>query len=314
MRKLTFFLILVMLVAGALRAPAQRAGRLPFEKKKIALNSPSSYRNRFARIDPKTGQEIYYDHKPRILLLDARSGKYALKWIGFDGKDKAVYYQRPDAIDAVVSASVSRMADGRYLYRYNVQNLPSSGQALSAFALQYFAQDIRPRRVDGVYVGQMSQNREMKDGRWIDFGMLPTLRPAVLPGRKIELELESPIPPGLVECRVAGGRQGIEVAGEDPPDDLLHLLPGYEAWPKGYTIGPVDYVKHSSTEYANYLGERLYLFRKLGWVSATAGGWYEQNLRSNKVVELFKRADQDFKTGNITSEFYNLIQSMQVGR
>jgi hypothetical protein len=308
MKKLALILTLITFVAGAQRTPSLRAGRLPFEKKKITLSSPTSYHKRLAGIDPKTGQEIYYDHKPRIQLLNARSGKYALKWTGFDGKDKIVFYQRPDAIDAVVSGSVSKTASGQFLYRYTIQNLPSSGQKLSAFALQYFAQNIRPAKVAGIYVGQMSPNLAMKDGRWVSFGMVGS---GILPGRTIELELESPVSPGLVECRVAGGTQGIEVAGEDPPDDLLRLLPGYEAWPKGYTIGPVDYLKHSPTDYAKYLGERLSLFRKLGWVSPAVVGWYEQNLRTGNLVDLFAGADRDLRMGNITSEFYDLIQIMK---
>jgi hypothetical protein len=52
----------------------------------------------------KTGQERFYDPKPRVSLLNERAGLYALKWVGYDGMEKTIVYQRPDAIDAIVIA------------------------------------------------------------------------------------------------------------------------------------------------------------------------------------------------------------------
>src|SRR5205085_4210393 len=102
MRLLTLFaLALVMQTAGALQ-------RLPFQKKRLILQSPTSYEKRILRYDSKTGEPIYYDPKPRVVPLDVKSGKYGLRWIGYDGKEKTIIYQRPDVIDAVISASVSK--------------------------------------------------------------------------------------------------------------------------------------------------------------------------------------------------------------
>ena len=286
-------------------------GRLPFQKRKITLKSPATYEKPILRYDPKTGEPVYYDPKPRVVLLNLKSGEYALRWIGYDGRGKTIVYQRPDAIDAVVSASVSRRPLGYYLYTYNIKNLPSSGEYLSAFAIQTFASDVKPMRIHNSYVGPMSNNKEMKDGNWFYFGM-SNLGIGIVAGRNVELKLESSAPPGLVECRITGGRLGMKGVGEEPPQELADVLPGYEAWPKGYTIGPIDKMKFlSATERVKYLAERLPRFRKLGWMTTTALGWYERTLRSNNLDEVFKRADRDLKAGNITSEVFDLIQAMK---
>src|SRR6266705_2657772 len=112
--------------------------RLPVQKKPIAIEGPKQYEKRMLRYDTRTGQSVYYDPKPNVVLLDEKSGRYALKWIGYDGKQKTVVYQRPDRVDAVVSASVSITDSGRFLYVYRIDNLPSSGQRLSDFVVQTF--------------------------------------------------------------------------------------------------------------------------------------------------------------------------------
>uniref|UniRef100_A0A7C3KAM5 Uncharacterized protein n=1 Tax=Oscillatoriales cyanobacterium SpSt-418 TaxID=2282169 RepID=A0A7C3KAM5_9CYAN len=310
-----FLLLIVVLAAaaGAQHPPIKKVQRLPFQKKQIALKAPTNYAKRFVRVDPKTGQEIYYDPKPRVELLDAKSGKYALKWIGYDGKEKMVTYQRPDAIDAVVMASVSKMATGQYMYIYNIQNLESSGQNLASFSVQNYASDVKSVKIPHISVGKMSKSiNEFKSGNWVDFGIFPNFRPAVLPGRSVKLKLESSAPPGLVECRITGGKQGIEVVGEEPPEDLLDILPGYEAWPSGYTIGPIDSLKAlSPSERAKYILKLLPQFHRLGWITADALRWYEQNLTGNNWENIYKRADQDLKAGDVTTEVFSIIQGMR---
>uniref|UniRef100_A0A7C3PF51 Uncharacterized protein n=1 Tax=Oscillatoriales cyanobacterium SpSt-418 TaxID=2282169 RepID=A0A7C3PF51_9CYAN len=305
-------LVLVTQAAGAQHPPSQRTQRLPFQKKQITLKSPTNYEKRILRIDPKTGQAIYYDPKPWVELLDAKSGRYALKWIGYDGKEKTIFYQRPDAIDAVVSASVSKTASGQYLYTYSIQNLPSSGQHLTTFAIQTFASDVKPKPIGNVYIGRISKNiKEMKDGNWIGFG-LSGFKPAVVPGRNIELRLESSAPPGLVECRITGGVQGMKGVGEEMPEELESILPRYEAWPSGYTIGPVDNLKNlSPSERINYIRKLLPQFQRLGWITGDARRWYEQNLMADNLENIYKRTDQDLKTGDITTEVFAIIQGMR---
>ena len=284
-------------------------GRLPFQKKQITLESPTTYEKRILRYDSRTGEPVYYDPKPRVVPLDMKSGKYALRWIGYDGAQRTILYQRHDAIDAVVSASVSRTSSGQYLYVYTIKNLPSSGQHLSEFVLQTFASDSNPMTVGGAYVGKFSVNKEMKDGNWIGFGF--TERGAALPGTSIELRLMSAAPPGLVECRIAGGLFGMIGVGEEPPQELENVLPIYEDWPKGYTIGPVDHLKPlSPTERAKYLLQRLPQFRQLGWMTADALRRYQQDLRRGNFDQAYRHAEQDLKTGKITTEVQDMIQSI----
>src|SRR5438874_3537246 len=99
MKRLILFFALWLPVAGTTHPPLQKLQRLPLQKKQINFRSPKNYEKRILRYDEKTGQPIYYDPKPEVKLLDAKSGEYAFKWIGYDGKEKTVIYQRRDAID-----------------------------------------------------------------------------------------------------------------------------------------------------------------------------------------------------------------------
>lgn len=305
-KRTTLALFTVIIVAQT----ASGQGRLPSQKKPIVLRSPTTYEKRILRYDAKTGQPVYYDPKPVIVPLDGRSGKYGLRWIGYDGKIKTIIYQRHDALDAVVSASVSKTASGRYLYTYKILNLPSSGQHLSIFALQTFASDVKPISVGYGYLGQFSGIREMREGNWIGFGST-NLDEAVTPGGSVELKVISSAPPGLVECRIAGGGFGMKGVGEEPPEELEAALPGYEAWPKAHTIGPIDNLKSvSRTVYTKYLLDQLRQFRKLGWMTADALRWFGQNLGRDNLGQVYKRAQQDLKAGKITTEVHDIIQAI----
>uniref|UniRef100_A0A7C3PGF3 Uncharacterized protein n=1 Tax=Oscillatoriales cyanobacterium SpSt-418 TaxID=2282169 RepID=A0A7C3PGF3_9CYAN len=300
-----------MQVAGVERPPSQKTQRLPFQKKHLIFESPKSYEKRILRYDPKTGKPIYYDPKPRVILLDAKSGKYAFKWIGYDGKEKTIIFQRADAIDAIISASTSKIASGRYLYIYNIENLPSSGQYLSGFAVQTHTSDVSPIRMSSGYIGKMSKNKEMKDGNWIYFGS-SYIKLVAVPGRNIEFRLESSAPPGLVECRIHAGDLGLKGVGEEMPQELENILPYYQDWPSGYTIGPIDNLKTlSPSERAKYILGLLPQFQRLGWITGDARRWYEQNLMADNLENIYKRADQDLKTGDITTEVFAIIQGMR---
>ena len=77
------------------------------------------------------------------------------------------------------------------------------------------------------------------------------------------------------------------------------------------TIGPTDYLKSfAATEHAKYLLARLPQFRKLGWMTADALRWYEQNLRRSNFDQAYRHAEQDLKTGKITTEVHDMIQAM----
>ena len=302
-------LIALFLLALATQTAIAQS-RLPFQKKRITLKSPATYEKRILRYDSKTGQPIYYDPKPRVVSLDVKSGKYGLRWIGYDGREKTIVYQRPDAIDAEIRASVSRTAAGQYLYVYNIRNLVSSGQYLSGFALQTFGPNVKPIPIGDGYVGRMSNNEEMRVGNWVYFGT-SNFGSAIGPGRNIELKLMSSSGPGLVECRITGGIVKMIGVGEEPPQELENVLPGYKVWPSAYTIGPVDYLTYlSSSERIKYLLERLPQFQRLGWMAPNVRRWYEQNLTSDSG-RLLERADQDLRAGKITTEFRDMIRAIR---
>jgi hypothetical protein len=293
---------------GALQSSNQSAQRLPLQKKEIVLKSPTNYAQRFLGMDPKTGKEINYDPKPQVVLLDAKSGAYALKWIGYDRKEKTIIYHRPDAIDVIISASVRRHSSGQYVYTYTINNLRTSLQNVFGFAVQSFASDARPLRIADVFVGPMSSTvREMSEGKWLYFAVLGT-KPGIAAGRRVEHQILSSAPPGLVECR-AVGITGMRGVGEEPPQELENALPGYEAWPSGYTIGPVDQFKEFSlNKRVNYIRKRLSQVQQLGWVVNDLVPWYEQNLRADNLEQVFKRATNDFKASRMTSELLAMIE------
>ena len=119
--------LVLLSIALSLLSAQGRSGnvnRAPLQKREIRLQSPSKYERRIIGQNPRTGEFRYYDPKPEVVALDARSGKYGLRWIGYDGKTKTVIYYRPDAIEVVVSSSVSSELGGRYVYTYKIMNLP----------------------------------------------------------------------------------------------------------------------------------------------------------------------------------------------
>src|SRR5437868_4180540 len=102
MKHLLLILALGMQVAAASCSQPQqaqtKAQRQPLEKHPHEYRTPTNYTLRERGYDPRTGRVITYDHKPRVELIDARAGKYAFKWIGFDGRERVVIFQRSDAI------------------------------------------------------------------------------------------------------------------------------------------------------------------------------------------------------------------------
>jgi hypothetical protein len=301
-----FLFLTSCLLAGMGQQRSIGPSRVPLEKSQIALRSPVKYERRVIGQNPTTRESIYYDPKPQVVVLDPRTRKYGLRWIGYDGKEKTVIYQKPDGIDIVVSASVSQVGGGQFLYSYNVSNLKSSTQYLSTFALQNYSAKVNPTRTQGLYVGGITRNsREFKEGNWVGFSVLSQ---DVSPGHNLEVSLRSASPPGLVECRVAGvlGMKGV---GEEMPQELENLLPGYEAWPHGYTIGPIDeLMSRSRGERVKYLINLFPQLRKLGWVSPVVARWYEQNLKQGNFSEVVKHSEQDVNTGKITPEIRAMIQ------
>jgi hypothetical protein len=288
------------------------AHREQMEKTQKEYKTPTNYEWRDRGYDPKTGNPITYDHKPRVEVVDAKAGKYAFKWIGYDGKEKTVIFQREDAIDVIVSASVSKTPDGRYLYSYEVQNLRSSGTYLTTLVIQNFAANVE--RVYGAILhgGNMSNAiYQFREGNWLGFHDTSD-DVQINPGQTVKVQLTSSAPPGLVGCAAVGGPLAMEVPDEEMPSALENLLPGYEEWPHGYTIGPVDRLKtFSSQERVTYLLNNLPQFRKLGWMTDQALGRYEEYLKAGNLNPIFSRIDEDLKTEKITSEVFAIVQAMK---
>lgn len=344
MVRFLLFLVLIALTGCAAnssqRAQPEKVRRVPMQKSNIAIQSPAKYEKR-GSTDPKTGKPVSYDPKPQVIVVDAKAGKYQFRWIGYDGKEKVIEYQRADAIDVLVSASAKRTDAGQYLYTYSIENLPSSATYISHFIVQNFAADTRPieingkatttkdisllkafrnatsdsksGNIEGMFIGEMSNDiYRFSEGNWISFGILPEFKPAVVPGQKIEIKLLSDAPPGLVGCSATGGERTLKGVGEHMPTELEDMLPGYEGFPGGSTIGPVDSLKTlSSAQKASYLRERLGVFKKLGWITSDASQRYEKSLKEGDIEAVVKSAGQDLSAEQITSEVFAIIQAMK---
>ncbi len=291
--------------------PRTKAQRRPLEKQQHEYKVPTDYDPRDRGYDPKTGELITYDHKPRMEVLDEKAGKYAFKWVGYNGTEKTIIYQRKDAVDVVVGAEVSRTPGGQYLYTYEVQNLASSGTYLRKFVIQNFAPDVEPDKMGVMFVGQMSNFiYQFSEGNWISFAdVSDDLQ--IDPGQAVKVRLTSSAPPGLVGCRVAGGQSVLKGVGEDMPVALANLLPGYEEWPWGSTVGPVDDLKTlPDAERAKYILDWLPQFRSLGWITDYAATRYEQHLQGGDLNAALRRVEQDLKAEQITTEVFAIVKGV----
>jgi hypothetical protein len=306
--------IAIFLTASLAVTPAQQLQRVALQKKKIELKPPSTWSKSFVRIDPQTKKEIYHDPKPRLEVANAKAGKYYMKWISHDGKEKVIVYQRPDCVDVIVIASATRSASG-YEYEYTVQNLKTSGDYLNGFAVQNFSADVLPKRpsnVNNVLIGNMSAGI-FGGGNWIRFAPIPP-HPKVQPGQTVKFRLYSQSPPALVECRVNGGDFVIKGVGEELPPELEALILGHDALPRGYTIGPSDDLRGmSKEEKISYLLKTLPQCQKQGWVTTRVLQTYEQLLRQGDLQGIFTRTANDLKADSITTEVFAIIEGVKGG-
>jgi hypothetical protein len=287
-----------------------RVQRKPLEKQRRDYQTPANYSPRELGYDRTTGKVVTYDHKPRVELKDDKAGKYEFKWIGYDGKEKAVLFQRGDVLDAVVTASVSKTSDNQYIYSYVVENLPTSAAYLKRFVVQNLATDVIPDNGGPFVAFKMSKAIEQfKDGNWLSFDDVSD-DIQINPGQKVQIRLRSSAPPGLVECR-ASIETVMNGGDEEMPSALENLLPGYEDFPKGYTIGPVEDLKRFTTEERmKYMVEKLPQFRKAGWITDDAAVRYERLLKKNQTAGLVTSVDQDLQSEQVLPEFAALIRSM----
>jgi hypothetical protein len=290
------------------RIQQEKAERKPFQKSSAAIKSPTSYLKR----ETEKGT---YDPRPRVVPVDEKAGKYELRWIGYDGKEKIIKYQRHDAIDAIVEASIEKTPEGRYTYRYLVKNLPSSPAYLHGFIVQTFSPDIKdgsPMEIDNVLIGHMSQNiSEFSKGVWRNFVPLGETRPKVVAGRSIEFSLTSSALPGIVGCRATAGDITLKGVGEHMPSELESAMPGYEELAKGYTIGPVEKLSiMSKSERSKYLLENLQKFQEAGWMSSGTAAIYKSILEKEDLAGALAQAKKDLEKEFITSEAFHIIEGL----
>lgn len=320
MKTIVIFLILVIQAACVATSQeicnnanqqTQKIERRPLPKSDFVLKSPTEYLKR-EREDSKTGKVVEYDPRPQIVPVDVKAGKYHLKWIGYDGKEKIIEYQRKDAIDAIVTAVVLKNNEGKYTYIYTIQNLLSSPTYLSHFAVQNFASDVEPMKMKGMHVGKMSnQIFQFSKGHWVSFAPLTEIKAQFMPGTSPNLNLTSASLPGFVECRITGGDLTLKGVGEHMPYELESALGGYNVLPKGYTIGPIDKLKTMATEErAKYLLDLLPKFQEIGWMTSEVRPCYQGMLTRNDLAATLKRAEQDLKAERIASEVYSIIEGL----
>jgi hypothetical protein len=307
---LILFTLQLMCLDGQPVSGREQVRRVPLERPKLSLRTPKLYARREIGIDPKTGDILYYDPKPQVKVINRESGQYELRWIGYDGKEKVVRYQPSNVIDVIVSATTSRESN-KIRYTYTLQNLPSSALPLTGFIVQHFSNVVEPIRIRDGDIGYMSKLIEMfREGNWLSFGR-SYIGDQITPGKNLTLELMSSDFPGLVECRVLGGKRSFTGAGEEMPTELENELPGYDQYPRGYTIGPKSGLRNASKqERLNYFRSLLPKFRELGWVTKKTSQWYEKKSGESDVNEMTKQTIKDLKSNQITSEVHAIIQSL----
>jgi hypothetical protein len=308
---LIFYILAFLAGCSTSQFAHTRVQRKPLEKQRLEYKTPTNYDHRERGYDPKTGNAITYDHKPRVDLIDERSGRYAFKWIGYDGKEKSVVFQRGDVLDVVVSAVVSK-TENQYVYTYKIENLPTSATYLKRFIVQNFASDVAWEQGGPLIAFSTMSNAidQFKEGNWLNFADLSD-SVQIDPGQTVQVQLTSAAPPGLVECRASIDTIMVG-AGEDMPAALGNLLPGYSDFPKGYTIGPIERLKTlSSSDRVNYVLEKLPQFRDLGWITEDAFARYQQLLKTNNLTSVLNRLDEDLKSEQITTEVLALLRTIK---
>jgi hypothetical protein len=307
---LIFYILAFLAGCSTSQLAHTRVQRKPLEKQRLEYKTPTNYDHRERGYDPKTGNAITYDHKPRVDLIDERSGRYAFKWVGYDGKEKSVVFQRGDVLDVVVSATVSKMTN-QYVYTYRIENLPTSATYLKRFIVQNFAGDVVWEQGGPLIALTMSNAiDQFREGNWLNFADVSD-SVQINPGQTVQVQLTSSAPPGLVGCR-ASIETIMEGAGEDMPAALENLLPGYNDFPKGHTIGPIEGLKAlSSSDKIKYVLEKLPQFRDLGWITEDAFARYQQLLKTNDLPTVLNRLDEDLKSEQITTEVFALIQTIK---
>ncbi len=186
-----------------------------------------------------------YDPKPRVVTVDEKAGKYELRWIGYDRKEKVISYQRHDALDAFVEASVA--SDGEsFVYKYLIKNLPTSPSHFGSFKVQTFTSDVRDERIpagEDIHIGHMSrQIQQFSEGVWRSFSPRGEAN-WIKAGMSREFQIPSKSPPGVVKCYGRAGEPSLKGVGEHMPYELEKAMPASKSLPLVSRSGPSSVLK-----------------------------------------------------------------------
>ena len=286
-----------------------KAERKPFQKSSAVIKSPKEYSFRASKNGSK------YDPKPRVVLIDEKAGKYELRWIGYDGKEKIIKYQRRDALDALVEARVEKNSEGKFVYKYLIKNLPTSPTYFSGFIVQTLASDVKDKTlpiVNDIYTGHMANFiPDFSEGVWRHFSPLGKASPKIDPGKSIEFNLISSALPGVVGCRAMAGEYTLKGIGEHMPSELEAATPGYDGLARGYTLGPIERLAAlTKSERAKYVLENLPKFQEAGWMSAATAKIYESILKREDLAGALRQAKRDLENEFITGEVFYIIEGL----
>lgn len=308
---LCLFLVGACAPSGHMQIRREKAERRPLTRVPVKLEVPANYQL------SETEDGKPRNHKPRVVVVDERSGRYEFRWIGYDGKEKIIKYQRLGAIDITVFSRVEKEKDGRFLYTYTVENLENSPNDLTGFTVQTLASDALPVDPESsvmpglrrTMIGDMfNQIKGFSEGTWWRFSIREPYHHEYGPQTKTEYQVRSSAMPGVVGCKADGGIFGMIGAGEDLPPELERLSLGTKDWPYGYTVGPDDRLSgFTQSERAKYLIDNLGKFQEAGWMMADTSGLYREFLVREDIKSLFEQAKIDLDNEFITPEVYIII-------
>lgn len=310
----TLLLLFVVFLPGC-QAPAQnnesqynqiRPERKLFKRSSAQLRPPTKYLMR----ETENGE---YDPKPRVVLIDEKAGKYELRWIGYDQKEKIVAYTRMDALDGFVEANLDSDGSG-FIYRYGIQNLNSSPNPITEFIVQSFSFDVNREPIrsgNDLHIGSMSESIYLfREGVWRSFAPL-TDKMAIPPGTRREFQIKSVSRPGLVGCFAGAAEPTLKGVGEHMPAELENSLPGFEELASCITIGPDERLARMSiNEKLGYLLGNLPKFVEAGWMAGDTPQIYEAILKRGDLNEALEQAKRDLRRDFITSEVYHIIEGL----
>ncbi len=252
------------------------------------------------------------DSVGRIRELDEVQGTYALEWRLRQEEDwSTIVYHPPDRVTATIIATVGLSDNGKLSYRYEIRNSMASGQYLSGFFLQTFAERTRPLVQPETYVGAMSESiPHFSEGTWMTFfGDIASQR--IEQGATAFVEIVSDGLPQIVRCRISGGPLALQGGGEELPAQLEDRMLRSDAWPIGFTIGPSD-SPHLQTRQGRiaYAASELDRLVELGWLDAQLIEEYRAMFArdgkdtDSSIEELVQR---DFLAQRVAPEFVALL-------